>query len=82
MSDVEEMKKWIAECMQEGTQSAMEKALLEEYLRSKGHSLADLKTMPPERAKALMIEACQYASLKLAQVESKAGFREKIRGPS
>lgn len=81
MRDLEEMK-WVADCMKEGSQSAMEKTFLQEYLRNHGYSLADLKTLPPEKAKALMTEACKYASLKLAQVESKAGFRDKIRGPS
>ncbi len=81
MSDAKEMKR-VAERVEEGAQSALEKTFLEEYLKKKGCSLADLKTLPPERAKELMIEACQYASLKLAQVESKAGFREKIRSPS
>jgi hypothetical protein len=79
MTDKEDMK-WIAECLKEGPQSKLEKTLLEEYLRKQGYSLADLKTLPEEKAKALMVEACKYASLKLAQVESKAGFREKIRG--
>jgi hypothetical protein len=42
----------------------------------------DLCNLPEEEAKALMIEACKYASLKLAQVESEAHFRETIREPS
>jgi hypothetical protein len=42
----------------------------------------DLCNLPEEEVKALMIEACKCASLKLAQVESKAHFRETIRGPS
>ena len=81
MSDVEEMK-WVADCMKEGPQKAMEKTFLEEFLRKQVYSLAKLKTLPPEQRRALMIEACKYASLKLAQVESKAGFRDKIRGPA
>lgn len=67
--------------VREGPQSAMEKLLLEEYLRNKGYHLADLKRLPEAQAKALMTEASQYASLKLAQVESTVHFREKIRGP-
>lgn len=81
MSDPEEMR-WIAECTKEGPQSEIERALLEEFLARQGLSLQDLKSLPPERVKALMTEACKYASLKLAQLESKAGFREKIRGAS
>ncbi|MDT8307159.1 MAG: hypothetical protein RRC07_14605 [Anaerolineae bacterium] len=81
MSDPEELK-WLAECQKEGPQSEMEKALINEFLRTRGRTLADLKTLPPDQAKKLMTEACQFASLNLAQLESKAGFREKIRGPS
>jgi len=66
----------------EGPESLMEKMLLEEFLRSKGLQLKDLHTLPEEQAKALMTEASKYASLKMAQVESTAHFREKIRGPA
>ena len=59
----------------------MESRLIEEYLRTKGYRLADLRALPVEQAKQLMREACQHASLRLAQVESTAYFREKIRGP-
>lgn len=65
-----------------GRQAAMERMLLEQYLQGKGYSFKDLCNLPEEEAKALMIEACKYASLKLAEVESAAHFREKIRGPS
>lgn len=66
----------------EGPESFMEKMLLEEYLRGKGFELKDLHTLPEEQARRLMTEASQYASLKMAQVESSAHFREKIRGPA
>jgi hypothetical protein len=65
----------------EGPQSLMERMLLEEFLNGKGYALKELHNLPEEQAKALMTEASQYASLKMAQVESSAHFREKIRGP-
>ena len=68
--------------IRDGPESTMEISLLEEYLRSKGYSFKELCELPEEEAKSLMIEACQYASLKLAQVESTARFRDKIREPS
>jgi hypothetical protein len=71
-----------ATCFEEGPQSALEKALLEEYLQSKGYSLLALAGLPEAEARTLMTEACQYASLHLAQVESAVHFRETIRGPS
>lgn len=74
--------KHLEDCLKEGPQSVMEKMLLEEYLHKNGYSLADLDVLPETEAKRLMIKACQYASLRMAQVESTAHFREKIRGPS
>lgn len=71
----------IDNCMKDGPQSVMEKSLLEAYLQQKGYQLADLANMPEAHAKALMTEACLYASLKMAQVESTAHFREKIHWP-
>ncbi|MFZ0546894.1 MAG: hypothetical protein WAM60_15715 [Candidatus Promineifilaceae bacterium] len=66
----------------EGPQSTMERMLLEEFLRGKGYELKDLHNLPENQVKELMTEACQYASLRMAQVESSAHFREKIRGPA
>ena len=68
-------------CADAGPQSAMERRFLEEFLQTRGQTLASLKSLPEEQARRLMTEACNYASLKLAQMESKAHFRETIRGP-
>ena len=70
------------ESIRDGPQSKMEKTLLEQYLQTRGYSFKDLCDLPEEEAKSLMIEACKYASLKLAQVESAARFRETIRESS
>ncbi len=67
------------DCVQGMSESAMERMLLEEFLRAKGYSLADLDDLPEEQAKSLMKAACQYASLKMAQIESTVHFRDKIR---
>lgn len=75
-------KEFAGKSMKDHPQAAMEKTLIEQYLQSKGYSFKDLCNLPEEQAKALMIEACKYASTKLAAVESTAHFREKIRGPS
>jgi len=53
-----------------------------EYLRSKGVSLESLGKLPKEEQQRLMSEASQYASLKLAEVESRAKFRHDIHTPS
>lgn len=65
-------------CFSTGTQSALEQKYIEEYLQCKGYSLEDLKDLPKEEIKRLMTEACSYSSFKLAELESRAKFREKI----
>ncbi len=67
------------ECIMRGPQSALEKELIEGFLRDKGYSLEDLPNLPKSQAKKLMEEACMYASLKLAEIDAKAGFRHKIK---
>jgi hypothetical protein len=68
-------------CISEGPQSALERHLVEDYLQSKGYRKEDLQKLPKEQAKALMREACTYASLKLAEHEAKSQFRDEIRSP-
>jgi hypothetical protein len=69
-------------CVGEWPESALERELIREYLREKGYSMEDLHKLPEEDAKSLMREACLYAALKLAEVESKAKFRQEIHMPS
>ena len=66
----------------EGPQSALERKYIEEYLKNQGASLKNLGKLPKEEQQHLMREASKYASLKLAEVESRAKFREDIHAPS
>lgn len=59
-------------------QSALERKYIEEYLTMKGYQWRDLVNLPEEEAKNLMIGACRYTSSKLAEMESRASFRQKI----
>jgi hypothetical protein len=68
----------IDRCIADGPQSTLERMLLEAYLDGKGYSMEELKKLPAEQAQQLMKEACAYASMKLAEVESKAQFRREI----
>ncbi len=72
----------VDELLPEGPQSALERRFIKEYLHEKGYQLKDLKNLPSEDSKLLLTEACRYASLKLAEVESRAQFKKDIRGPS
>ncbi len=64
--------------MGEGPQTALERKYVAEYLQGKGYRLEDLPQLPRDQAKQLMREACQYAALKLAEVEAKGHLRKKI----
>ena len=66
-------------CVADGPQSTLERMLIEVFLEGKGYTVESLKTLPPEQAHELMKEACAYASMKLAEVESKAQFRRDIQ---
>jgi DNA-binding transcriptional MerR regulator len=66
----------------EGPQSALERKIILEYLKSKGVNLENLGDLPKDEQQHLMREASKYASLKLAEVESRAKFRHDIHGPS
>lgn len=65
----------------EGPQSKLEWKYIQEYLQSKGASIKTLGKLPKDEQQRLMSEACQYASLKLAEVESRAKFRHDIHAP-
>ena len=66
----------------EGPQSALERKYLLEYLESKGLNFENLAELPKDEQQNLMSEASKYASLKLAEVESRAKFRQDIHAPS
>lgn len=66
---------------EESPESTLEKQLIEEYLASRGFNWESLRELPELERKNLIEEACRYASLKLAEVESRARFRSEIRPP-
>ena len=62
----------------EDRNALLEKALINEYLQSKGYSLEDIKKLPKDVAGKLMKEASQYASLKMEEVQARAHFIEEL----
>jgi hypothetical protein len=59
-------------------QSALEGQFINTYLLDQGFERSDIKKMPRELARKLMVKACQYASLKLAEIEARSKFIKKI----
>lgn len=58
--------------------SDLEMMYIDEYLQGKGYSRKELATLPEEATTHLMIEASQYASFKLEELESRARLLTKI----
>jgi hypothetical protein len=57
---------------------SLERKFINEYLHDRGYDTRKLLALPVTEAKVLMGEACRFASLKLAEIESRAGFTRKI----
>lgn len=74
-----DLNDYLSECASEGHQSSLERSFIREYLRMKGYQIEDLRNLPRAKARQLMIVACNYASLKLAEIESRAKFRATIQ---
>lgn len=64
----------------EDPKALLEKAFIEEYLKSRGYTLEQVHHLPEEQAKQLMTEASLYASTRLMEVEARAHFMEEIHG--
>jgi hypothetical protein len=63
----------------EGPQSGLEARYIEDYLKTRGYRPEDLRGLPKEEARILMIEAGRYATARLAEHEARAKFRKDIR---
>lgn len=61
-------------------QAPLEKALIDEFLRTGGYDPATVSGLPPEQLERLMKEASVYASGKLAEVESRAHLVGDLHG--
>ena len=64
----------------EEPQAALERALIDEYLRTRSHTLRTLHELPAEQVKSLLREASLYAATRLAEVEARASFVHDIHG--
>ena len=64
----------------EDPQAKLETSYIEAFLDGKGYRLRDLHKLPKELVKALMTEACTYASNKLAEVETRSRLVHDMHG--
>ena len=63
-----------------GFQAQLERALIDEFLRTHGYDPANVSGPPNAELELLMKQAYTYASGKLAEVEARAHFVHDIHG--
>jgi len=63
---------------EEEIHALLEKCLIEEYLKSKGHTQESLRALSEDEAQRLKKEASIFASGKLAEIEIRARFTRDL----
>ena len=58
--------------------SELEWQLITDYLKKQGYSRNDLRNLSEDEAHRLRVEACRYASGKLAEIEARSKLNKKI----
>jgi len=60
--------------------AALERALIEDFIRARGHDPAALHALPPELRRQLYREASAHAALRLAEMEARAHYVHELHG--
>ena len=68
----------IAERTVDDLHAGLERALMEEYLASCGHTLRSIDDLPPADREPLLRAATASATLKLAEIEARAHLIERL----
>ena len=58
----------------EAPSANLERGLLDEFLSARGHTWTSVRGLDPDQAEALLRGASEYASLRLAEIESRAEY--------
>jgi hypothetical protein len=58
----------------------LEQALIEEFVRARGHDPAHLAQLPEDLREQLLKDASLYASARLSEVESRSQFLHDVHG--
>jgi hypothetical protein len=64
------------------TLGELERTLISEYLRGRGHDRKTIEALPEPERHALLTEASTYASARLTEIESRSHFVHDIHGTS
>jgi hypothetical protein len=60
--------------------AVLEQSLIDGYLESRGHTRSSVRELPEDQALPLLRAASDYASLRLAEIDSRAQYTEAIHG--
>lgn len=58
----------------EDPHAALERALIAEFLGDLGHTLHSVETLPPDQQRDVLRFAATYATLRLSEIEARAGY--------
>jgi hypothetical protein len=58
----------------------LERALIDEFLRTRGHDSTSVETLPDGERNGLLREASIYATAKLAEIDARARFVHELHG--
>lgn len=64
----------------EDPQGRLEQSFIRQFLAQKGYTQKDLETLPKDIARALRKEASNYASCKLAEVDTRSKLVNELHG--
>ena len=64
----------------EDPEARLERALVDEFLRARGHDATTLERLPAEERKRLLQEASVHAGAKLAEIDARARFVHELHG--
>jgi hypothetical protein len=65
--------------LKEGPRSILERTLVAEYLLCQGYLVCDLPALPLHIRKGLLLEACQFAAHKMAQMDAISKYHFEMR---
>jgi hypothetical protein len=69
-----------AETPLEDPQARLERALISEYLASRGCDLTTIDSKPPDERRALLEQATRYADVRLAEIDARAAYVHDLHG--
>lgn len=58
----------------------LEEALIDEFLRARGHDRRSVHALPEDQARRLLTDASVHASSKLSEVEARAHYVHELHG--